>query len=220
MLTITLITGARPVPTIDDTISSLRSVGFNQKINISADPGAAIGQHDNIEIFHNKSQIGNCQQWKLNMNRILNTSKEPWHMFVEDDILCHQDAMKHIIGLCSSIKKHIGFISAYTPKSYANHFPWLRHHHGWAKINRGWETWGCQCIIMQRKSIELFSTAPKLDTEWFAIDAVLGDFFLHQGLDCYYAAPSLIEHVGLFNSSYNPSQDITNCGLRFGEKFV
>jgi len=220
MIAITVITGTRPVPTIDNTISSLRTSGFDQKINISADPGAIIGRHDNVEIFHNKTQIGNCQQWKINMERVLKTSKEPWYMFVEDDILCSPDAKKHIVGLCTSIRKQIGFISAYTPNAYVETWPWLRRHHGWARINRGWNTWGCQCILMQRKSVELFSTAPKLDTEWFAIDAVLGEFFLHQGLDCYYAAPSLIEHVGLNNSGYNEFQSPTNCGLRFGDSFI
>lgn len=61
MIAITVITGTRPVPTIDNTISSLRNSGFNQKINISADPGAIIGKHDNVEIFYNKAPIGNCQ---------------------------------------------------------------------------------------------------------------------------------------------------------------
>lgn len=220
MIAITVITGTRPVPTIDNTISSLRNSGFNQKITISADPGAVIGQHDNVEIFRNKAAIGNCQQWKTNMERLLATSNEPWYMFTEDDILCVPDTMKHILGLCSSIRKQIGFISAYTPKAYAKTWPWLETHHGWARINRGWDTWGCQCIVMQRKSMELFSKAPKLNTEWFAADAVLGEFFLHQGLDCYYAAPSLVEHVGLYNSGYNNMPHPTNCGLRFGERFI
>jgi len=220
MIAITVITGTRPVPTIDNTISSLRHSGFSQKINISADPGAIIGKHDNVEIFYNKAPIGNCQQWKINMERLLETSNEPWYMFAEDDILCAPDTMKHIAGLCSSIRKQIGFISAYTPKAYVKTWPWLQKHHGWARINRGWDTWGCQCIVMQRKSMELFSKAPKLNTEWFAADAVLGEFFLHQGLDCYYAAPSLVEHVGLYNSGYNNLPNPTNCGLRFGEKFI
>jgi hypothetical protein len=215
---ITLMTGLRPIPTIDNAISSLRNSGFTQKINISAEPGAVIGEHKNIEVFQNKVTIGLCQQWKVNMERLLATTNDLWYIFVEDDILCAADTMKHIVKLCSSINKQIGFISAYTPKHYLKTWPWLETYKGWAKINRGRDTWGTQFIVLQRESMELFSKAPRLDTTNHAIDSVLGEFFLHKGLDCYYAVPSLVEHVGLSNSSYNVSMP-TNCGLRFGEEF-
>jgi len=217
---ITLMTGLRPVPTLNSTISSLRNSGFIQRINISAEPGAVIGKHENIKVFQNEVTIGLCQQWKVNMERLLATTNDLWYIFVEDDILCAIDTMKHVVELCSSIKKQIGFISPYTPHAYVATWPWLQSHHGWARINRGWDTWGTQFIVMQRKSMELFSQAPKLDTEHHGIDAVLGEFFLHKGLDCYYAVPSLVEHVGLSNSSYNNLSMPTNCGLRFGENLA
>lgn len=218
MISITVFSGPRPIPMLDRTISSLRESGFNQKIHISAEPGAIIGQHDNIEVFQNEKLLGNRLQWETTLRRRLDETEEPWLMFVEDDIECDLNTAEKITDFCAKIEQPIGFVSGYTPKAYAVTWPWLNKYNGWARLNRGWNTWGFQCIIMQRESVELLLTAEKMRSGTAIPDAVLGEFFEQKKLACYYAIPSLIEHIGLNNSHFNKTPDALNCGLRYGEK--
>lgn len=221
MITINVFVAPRTKPYINDTIKSLRKAGFNQKIHISSEPETIFEPIENTEVFYNEERLGITLHWRETIKRLLQTTNDPWLMLVDDDIDCDPSSAKYINKFISTINRPIGYVSAYTPAAYLNTWPWLNEYNGWAKVNRGWDTWGSQCILMQRQTAKFLILAEKMKNapkNFHQVDAVFGEFFEKCNLDCYYSVPSLFEHVGLWNSTINNPNPL-NYGLRFGEPF-
>lgn len=201
---------------LGDTICYLRQAGFDQKIQIVANPGSTEIVFPEVNYFYNKEKQGLSKNWKTMIEMSLQDN-EPWTMIVEDDIACQPDSSQHIKDFISKIDTQVGFVSGYTPKAYLWSWPLLRNFKGWANINRGWNTWGTQCILMQKESAKMLLESYKLEEN--PIDAHIGLLFETLKLKCYYPVPSLFEHVGFQESCIHEDYSDANVGLRYGEQF-
>lgn len=221
MISIAITASWRSKPVLDDTIRSLRRAGFRQKLFVFLEPNVRVESHDNIEVHQNTERLGNCLHRLKAMNYIYKNTSNHWIMMVEDDIECHEDAAKHINHFCFTKRNEsVGFISGYTPVAYAVSHPHIfREQEGWINFNRKECTWGGQCLILPRTSVELFlNHEHNFEIGQHDIDKQIGIFFDEKNLPCYYPVPSLFEHRGLNNSIYNAADD-RNVGLRYGEAF-
>ena len=218
MFNIYIPTTPRTFGGLKNSIDSLRLAGFNQKINVIANPESDKLFLSDVHFYFNKEKYGLSQNWKVMIEMALQEN-EPWMMIVEDDVECHRRAAEHINNCILRIEKPIGFISGYTPEAYLWPWKWLDKYKGWAKINRGQDTWGTQCILLQKESARLVLESDQLLVR--PIDVHIGSLFKELNRDCFYPVPSLFEHLGLKQSSIHGDEfHPMNCGLLYGKEFI
>lgn len=216
-----IFTAKRKTPSIDLTIANMRDVGFDEPIHVFAEPGAEANEQDGVTVHRNPEQFGLVKNWREALKFLLSTTTEPWIILSEDDIECSPQTADILKDFCRLQQKQIGFISAYTSASYADTYPWLDFiNDGWVNINRGWNTWGSQFIVIQRKSAKMLLLSKKMNMggpNYHPVDAILGEYMQIFKMDCFYAVPSLIEHVGVTNSSLAHAV-VNNYGYRYNER--
>ena len=218
MFNIYIPTTSRTFGGLKNSIQSLRAGGFDQKINVIANPDSEELFLPNVHFHFNNETNGLSKNWKVMIEMALQDN-EPWMMIVEDDIDCIPEAAEHIMDFIAGTKSSVGYVSGYTPKAYLWPWKWLYKYRGWARINRGHDTWGTQCILLPKESAKLVLASDKLLSR--PIDVHIGSLFEELKMDCYYPVPSLFEHLGLRQSSIHGEEfHPMNCGLLYGMKFT
>lgn len=218
-----LITSLRSQESLINSINSLRNCGFQKKINIfidkidnNCDPNF-VSSLPNLAIHVSSEKLGMVENTRIAWEYLYQTTDSPWVIVCEDDILCKTCLFEIFEYVTNNINRQIGYISFYTPLIYSQMADYTFNTFGWKKINMGMHTWGTQFFVMQRETCELvlskwnkFYTIEKLQ------DRVIGEILQDSGLDCFYPFPSLVNHVGLMNSTHMKAPLIGNTAWLYG----
>lgn len=218
-----LITSLRSEISLLNSIKSLKESGFASKINIFVDNiDGNVDLHfassiENIEFHVSKKKLGMVENTRIAWEFLFQKSTSPWIIICEDDILCKSCLFTVLRNTIKNINRQIGYISCYTPLIYSQMGDYVFNTFGWKKLNMGMHTWGTQFLAMQRETCELvlskwnkFYTIEKLQ------DRVIGEILQDSGLDCFYPYPSLVNHVGLMNSTHMKAPLIGNTAWLYG----
>ena len=88
---------------------------------------------------------------------------------------------------------------------------------GWKKLNMGMNTWGTQFMLMQKETCGfVLSKWDKYHTFEKLQDRIIGEITQDFKLDCFYPYPSLVNHVGLTNSTHVKAPLIGNTAWLYG----
>lgn len=218
-----LITSLRSQASLVNSIESLRKCDINKKINLFIDKTEDeqnldfISNITNIEIHASSTKLGMVENTRIAWKFLFEKTNSPWIIVCEDDILCKSCLFEILKRIVPNINRQIGYISCYTPLIYSQMADYTFNNFGWKKINMGMHTWGTQFIMMQRNTCELilnkwnkFHTIEKLQ------DRIIGEILQDSGLDCFYPFPSLVNHVGLMNSTHMKAPLIGNTAWLYG----
>jgi hypothetical protein len=219
MIAIGIITAPRAVPTITQSIASLRDAGFKQGITIFSEPGSESPVCDGCNVVRNPARKGNFRNW-VGALQHLAMGPGDWMMICEDDILWSHDAaavLSHDLSKWQG-NTRAGAISLFCPirmskvleRKYGT--PLMQ---GWYGLNLGRSTWGAQCLVFHRtwaaallsdKSLKAYLDDPRWDKN---VDALIADVIARRGREIMYRIPCLVDHTfGEGNSSlgYKPER--------------
>lgn len=218
-----LITSLRSELSLKNSLLSLRESGFRGKINLFVDNVSkdvntnCVSSFDNLEIHISNSKLGMVENTRLAWDFLYNNTNSPWLIVCEDDILCKSSLFQILDETLQNISRHIGYVSCYTPLIYSQMADYTFSTFGWKKLNMGMHTWGTQFFTMQRETCSLilskwrtFYTHEKLQ------DRIIGEILQDSRLDCFYPYPSLVNHVGLMNSTHMKAPLIGNTAWLYG----
>lgn len=218
-----LITSPRSRTSLVNSIKSLRDSGLNNKINVFVDniDGNVDLQFaesiENIDIHVSNQKLGMVENTRVAWEYLFQKGNSSWIILCEDDILCKPCLFEILKNTTNKINRQIGYISCYTPLIYSQMGDYVFNTFGWKKLNMGMHTWGTQFLAMQRETCELvlskwnkFYTIEKLQ------DRIIGEILQDSVLDCFYPYPSLVNHVGLMNSTHMKAPLIGNTAWLYG----
>jgi len=214
-----VITAPRAVPTITQSIESLRVAGYQGRIDIFAEPGAELPVCDGCHITRNTLRLGNFRNWVSALQALAATDSE-WIVLCEDDIAWAHDAYSTLLHDLSTWQENMrtGALSLYCPirmskvleKRYGT--PLVQ---GWYGVNLGRSTWGAQCLVFRKtwaesllkdKVLDAYLRDPRWDKN---VDALIADVIARRGREIMYRIPCLVDHTfGDGNSSlgYKPDR--------------
>lgn len=220
MIEIGIITAPRAVPTITQSIQSLRDAGFIHPIEIFAEPGSEAPVCDGCNMHVNPTRKGNFKNWVACLTWLAMQGHNEWCMVCEDDIQWARGAWADLEHDLKTWKHNgrAGAISLYFPirmsKVLENRYgaPLVQ---GWYGLNLGRSTWGAQCMVFHRewaakllneRALKAFIDDPRWDKN---VDALVADCIGRGGKEIMYRVPCLVDHTfGEGNSSlgYKPER--------------
>ncbi len=199
-LAIGMIAAPRTAMTIEQTVASLRWGGFREEVRIFAEPGTQIGNLEQVVVHRNSERLGAPANWIGAMRWLLEYTKAPNLLIVEDDVAYCKGARKGLSPFLDTGKPY-GFLNLLTP---------IKESRRLAKAGTGWiqtkwtDVWGTQAVCFSRSTVRGFV---EQDTTLISDPRASYDFLVAQYyLDrvespCYYHVPSLCEHVGWYETT-------------------
>ena len=217
-----MISSLRSKDSLINSINSIRNAKFNNTINLFIDPvedvdTSFLDQFDNLKVNINIKNLGMVENTKIAWEYLFKNSNSPWLVVCEDDILCKPCLFDVLESSVEKINRKIGYISCYTPLIYSQMKDYVFKTFGWKKLNMGMNTWGTQFMLMQKDTCGfILSKWDKYHTFEKLQDRIIGEITQDFKLDCFYPYPSLVNHVGLMNSTHVKSPLIGNTAWLYG----
>lgn len=213
-----MLTAPRPLPTVTDSIASLRMAGFDADIHLFEEPGCSDRGNDDASgvIRHpNEIRLGSWQNWRHAAQWLLDHNDSDYVIVCEDDIGLSADAavaLDH--ALATTSVDDMGYVSLFTPW---HNVIGKRVVQGWQSLAVGRQTWGALFYCLPRKNlVSLLEATANLSAKPTRFtDGVLSEACANLGLRCYFHFPSLCEHRGRENSAIGHilSYEAEACGF-------
>ena len=177
-----IITAPRPVATLDRSLASLSTAGFEA-----------------IEVFDDPTSIGAWPNWLSALRGLLER-----HPHADTLLTCEDDAV-----YCKNLRAYldralwptdantVAFCSPYCPALYCVAGPT-----GWHQENRGWHQVGAVTMVIPRvTAVAMLHDLVDLPGTNYQVDAKLGRWAAATGRSVYYHTPSLAQHIANTNSA-------------------
>ena len=87
MISVAIITAPRQEITVNTSIHSLRDSGFNDIVNVFAEPDSSIEEHNNVIVNYHKQKLGARNNWCFALDWLLENTKTKRIALAQDDVL-------------------------------------------------------------------------------------------------------------------------------------
>lgn len=191
-IVIGIITAPRKEPTIDATIASLRSSGFdNEKIYVIAEPGSPHPRGSKITVVPNNKTLGHFGNYKSALRWLRDNTSGQLILMCEDDVEFDPNAKVNLLyGLRLLDLNNLGYLSLYTPKHNADLIP--NPIRGWNESALFGDAWGALAYCLPKA---VLYDIENMDGELTDRDFNL--WLCKKGLKTYHHIPSLARHTGV-----------------------
>ena len=194
MFQIGIITSPRKDPTLNSMLTSLRKVGYKEKVFIYSEPQELTVKDQNVEIKMNDKQLGCFGNFNNALNDLIKVSPHEFICVFSDDFIFSSRMFSWI--------RHSwdGYYALYTPKGIRNQFQMKR---GWNKINEGWANiWGgnymmCKAVAEMIIKHPFYQDHLKNYETNQQIDHCIPEVCHQLKLNQYFHNPSLTNHIGI-----------------------
>lgn len=200
MIHIAMITTKRKMPTIAQSVQSLRDAGFDQPIKIFAEPSKLkwyIPPLENVSVSYNPRKLGICKNSTFSIDRMFYDEKVEYVFIAQDDFIYAENTAEIIDeALPKMIDPNFWYLCLYTDRRNSREITkqW------WNNLNKWWHTlWAL--YIFSRESREKIKSYPfyrqhvfggKESERW---DCCVAETTKLLGLDAWYHNPSLAAHI-------------------------
>jgi len=185
-------TALRPKSTLEKTLASLRSAGWNK-----------------YRIFDDKTLSGVMPNWLCAVRNLL--SDGPDAIFIcQDDVLFCNDLRQYLEKTIWPADNAL-ICSPYTPHCHQTNST------GWHEVAAGWHLVGALAWAMPARLAQAVLDGLEQIKETRHIDAHVGKWAKENGKSVWYHTPSLAQHIGLGNSALGDNSLAVN---RYATDFV
>ena len=137
MVDLAVITCPRDLPTLDVSIRSLRSVGYEGNIKIFSEPGPVRLDACYIQLFQHAQTMGAFGNYDFALRWLLKHGKNRLVCVLEDDYIYNDRLMSLLVEIDS--KENFGYYNLFTNRLQ----PGLGElEPGWSETRLGWHSWG------------------------------------------------------------------------------
>jgi glycosyltransferase involved in cell wall biosynthesis len=192
---VAMIAAPRRQPTLESAIHSVRNAGFNQAIQVFAEPSVWVPDLPGVTVHENKTRLGALLNWTSALRWLVNNTTAQHLLLLEDDVeLC----MSAESILAEQLAKHpdYGTLSLFLSAHCGRNAPQF---HGWHAVTSH-KTWGTVATCFNRKYVEGFLGCDALeqtDASASPYDLHMRSYYLTQvPVPSYIHCPSLAEHHG------------------------
>lgn len=207
MIAVGLTTAPRKEATLEYTLRSLRHGGFDQRIDVFAEPGTLADgwAFEGVAVHAHATRMGCFPNWLYTANWLLRETEAPFLLICEDDVEFCRAAFEVVMKGLQLLPK-IGYVSLYTPINNIEEAKVSEDHLGWHALNLGKECWGSLAYAFERKVLgEIISRADH--TKEKGTDGRVSAIIDAMGLNCWHHLPSLCRHIGFESTVGNPVRE-------------
>jgi hypothetical protein len=198
MVDFAVITCPRELPTLNTSIRSLRSVGFEGNIKIFAEPGEINLNAYHIQLVQHAKRKGAFKNYDYALSWLLRYGHNRLICVMEDDYIYNDNLMPLIKGVTS--KGGFGYYNLFTNRLQ----PGLGElEKGWNETRLGWNSWGVGYIFERSllPSIMAHEVYQRTMNERNKnIDAAVSEACIQLGLPMYVHNPSACYSIGYLST--------------------
>ena len=204
-LAIGMQTAWRPKEVISDSLTSLRSAGFNQPVHVFGEPNAYMPRTEGVIPHVNREILGCFPNWKNSVLWLLEYTTADWILMLQDDVIWRNDGGLQLAAGMRDFPA-VGLLSPYTSPKMVPHEMRLE-----TPADDRWQEAqfydkafiGALALCFPRRSLELLVSHERFlgHTHHRKTDVLVGNTLrLELGLSILVHVPSLADHTGSWST--------------------
>jgi hypothetical protein len=198
-LGIAITSAPRAVPTLSDTLHSMRAAGFAWPITLFIDGDVVSPLGDKIRVRSSSEQVGEVGNWARAARFMLGEGYDYILMCQDDVQFCWSARESLESGIVRANSVRLGFLSLYTPRANLLRTDFQGVGEGWHRLMPSQNTWGALAWCFPKRALKAVTSSTEFEraaSGRVALDRLVCGILGTLRFVCFQHLPSLARHTG------------------------